>query len=68
MIYDTSTTCDCTVAKLPSTPWPVAPGKSGKIQATIDLKGRTGTVTNYVIVFTSKGNKMLTLQAISPTP
>ncbi|MEY2465543.1 MAG: hypothetical protein QOD03_64 [Verrucomicrobiota bacterium] len=68
MIYDTSTTCDCTVAKLPSTPWPVAPGKSGQIQATIDLKGRIGAVTNYVIVFTSKGNKMLTLHAFSPTP
>jgi hypothetical protein len=66
MIYDTSTTCDCTVAKLPTTPWPVAPGKSGQIQATIDLKGRTGVITNYVIIFTSKGNKMLTLKAVSP--
>ena len=68
MIYETSTTCDCTVAKLPSTPWSVAPGTSGQIQAAIDLKGRTGAVTNYVIVFTSKGNKTLTLEAVSSAP
>ena len=66
MIYDTSTTCDCTVAQLPSKPWTLAPGGGGQIHATLDLRGKTGAVTNYVIVFTSKGNRLLTVKATLP--
>lgn len=64
MIYDTSTTCECTVASLPSKPWVVPSGGSGQIHATIDLRNKTGTVTNHIIVFTSKGNRRLTVKAI----
>lgn len=66
IIYDTSTTCDCTVAQLPSKPWTLAPGGGGQIQASLDLRGKTGAVTNYVIVFTSKGNRLLTVKATLP--
>ena len=69
MIYDTSTTCDCTVAQLPSKPWTLAPGVGGQIRATLDLRNRTTeAVTNYVIVFTSKGNRLLTVKATLPKP
>lgn len=68
MIYDTSTTCDCTVAQLPARPWALAPGAGGQIRATLDLRNRTGGVTNYVIVFTSKGNRLLTVTATLPRP
>ena len=68
MIYDTSTTCECTVAQLPSRPWTLAPGAGGQIRATLDLRNRTGGVTNYVIVFTSKGNRLLTVSAALPRP
>ena len=68
MIYDTSTTCDCTVAQLPARPWTLAPGAGGQIHATLDLRNRTGGVTNYVIVFTSKGNRLLTVTATLPRP
>lgn len=68
LIYDTSTTCDCTVAQLPAKPWSLAPGNSGEIRASLDLRGRTETVTNYVIVFTSKGNRLLTVKATLPRP
>ena len=64
LIYDTSTTCDCTVASLPSKPWVVQSGGSGEIHATIDLHKKNGSVTNQVIVFTSQGNRRLTLKAI----
>jgi hypothetical protein len=63
-IYDTSTTCDCTVASLPSKPWTLASGASGKIEATIDLSKKTGVVTNSIIVFTSQGNRRLKVKAI----
>jgi hypothetical protein len=64
LIYDTSTTCDCTVANLPSKPWVLQSGGTGEILATIDLHKKTGSVTNQVIVFTSQGNRRLTLKAI----
>ncbi|MFO1487751.1 MAG: DUF1573 domain-containing protein [Verrucomicrobiota bacterium] len=64
LIYDISTTCECTLAQLPSRPWPLAPGNGGVIQATLDLSGRTGAVTNYLIVFTSKGNRLLTVRGV----
>jgi hypothetical protein len=67
VIYDTSTTCDCTVAKLPSKPWAIPSGGAGQIEATIDLKKKSpGIVTNQVIVFTSFGNRRLTLKAYVP--
>ena len=69
MIYDLSTTCDCTVAQLPAKPWALAPGAGGEIHATLDLRHRTTeAVTNYVIVFTSKGNRLLTVKATLPKP
>ena len=67
-IYDTSTTCECTLAQLPSKPWTLVPGAEGVIQATLDLHGRTEAVTSYVIVFTSKGNRLLTVKGIPARP
>jgi hypothetical protein len=65
MIYDTSTTCDCTVASLPSKPWTLPSGAAGKIEASIDLTKKTGdVVTNEIIVFTSQGNRRLKVKAI----
>lgn len=67
MIFDTSTTCDCTVAQLPSKPWTLQPGQTGSLHASLDLRHKTGqAVTNYVIVFTSKGNRLLTVWATLP--
>ena len=62
-IYDTETTCDCTVAKLPSKPWILPSGGSGKIEASIDLRKKTGVVTNEIVVFTSQGNRRLKVKA-----
>jgi len=68
VIYATDTSCDCTVAKLPATPWTLLPGGHGQIQADIDLRGKTGTSTNWVVVFTSKGNKLLQMKTVIPPP
>jgi hypothetical protein len=65
-ILDTSTTCDCTVASLPSTPWKIPSGGTGTINATIDLSNKVGTVTNSIVVFTSQGNRRLNVKAILP--
>lgn len=63
VIYDTATTCDCTVANLPSKPWTVPSGGTGQIEATIDLRRKTGVVTNSIVVFTSQGNRRLNVKA-----
>lgn len=52
--------CGCTVAKLPKSPWVLAPNESGILEATIDLRGKRGTLHKYLAVDTSSGLKMLT--------
>jgi len=68
VIYNTSTSCDCTVASLPSKPWTVPVGSSGDIQASIDLKDKVGIVTNSVIVYTSQGDRRLNLRVFVAEP
>jgi hypothetical protein len=65
VIYDTATTCDCTVASLPSKPWMLPSGAAGEIHATIDLSKKVGVVTNQIIVFTSRGNRRLFVKAFA---
>lgn len=65
-IYDTSTTCDCTVAKLPAKPWTIPSGGSGQMQASMNLSNKTHTATIDVIVFTSQGNRRLKVKALFP--
>jgi hypothetical protein len=65
VIYDTATTCDCTVASLPSKPWMLPSGGAGEIHATIDLSKKVGVVTNQIIVFTSRGNRRLFVKAFA---
>lgn len=66
VIYDTSTTCDCTVASLPSKPWVVPSGGTGEIHVTMDVHNKSGTVSKDVIVFTSQGNRRLKVTAVVP--
>jgi hypothetical protein len=68
VIYATETTCECTVANLPSNPWLVPPGGSGQIHVTLNLHGKQGTLSKGVTVFTSKGNSLLTVEAVAPVP
>ena len=67
IFYDTSTSCDCTVAKLPTKPFAVAPGQHVRIEAMIDMQQEKWSRTSYIVIFTSKGNRMLTVKAILPS-
>jgi len=51
--------CGCTVAKLPAQPWHIKPGESGPIEANLDLRGKSGTLTKSLYVDTSSGPKSL---------
>jgi mono/diheme cytochrome c family protein len=54
-ITSVRTSCGCTVAKLPSTPWIVAPGKGGPIEVTVNLAGKSGLITKAVTVESPSG-------------
>jgi len=58
--------CGCTVAKLPPTPWTLRPAESGIIELTVDLRGKFGTLSKYVNVDTSAGQKVLNLKITVP--
>ena len=65
------TSCGCTVAKLPTQPWKLAPKESGQISATMQLAGTPpgGSKTKTLTVSSNKGNKALYVKAtIQPLP
>jgi len=61
-----STSCGCTVAQLPTTPYKLSPGSNVPISASMDLRGKFGTVTKSISVDTSAGFKSLTVAANIP--
>jgi cytochrome c553 len=54
--------CSCTTTELPSSPWLIPSGTNGQIGATVDLRGKNGTLFKTVTVSTDKGSKTLMLQ------
>jgi mono/diheme cytochrome c family protein len=54
--------CSCTTTELPSVPWVIPPGGTGQIGATVDLRGKNGTLFKTVNVSTDKGSKALYLR------
>lgn len=53
------TSCGCTVAKLPSTPWTIQPGQGGPIEVKVNLAGKSGLITKAVTVESTAGTKSL---------
>ena len=47
------TSCGCTVAKLPMEPWPIAAGATGKVEVSVDLRGKRGQIHKMVFVETT---------------
>jgi mono/diheme cytochrome c family protein len=70
-IIHTESSCDCTVAKLPSRPWVLKPGESGSLGVKMNLMGRFGRITKEIYVGTSHGGQTLTVHAdipLTPAP
>jgi mono/diheme cytochrome c family protein len=65
MINGVQTSCGCTVAKLPSQPWKLAPNEHGEISATMQLAGVPpgGFKSKTLTVNSDKGSKLLTVKA-----
>ncbi|HEX4263996.1 MAG TPA: DUF1573 domain-containing protein [Verrucomicrobiae bacterium] len=65
------TSCGCTVAKMPTTPWKIAPKESGEISATMQVAGvpPNGTKMKTLTVNTDKGVRVLYVKAtVLPAP
>jgi hypothetical protein len=61
--------CGCTYAKMPAQPWHLRVGESGDLPVTMILKGKPpGEITKEVTLYTSEGQKKLTVKTVVPTP
>jgi len=68
-ITQVHTSCGCTVAKLPATPWTIEPGTNGQIQVSVDLRGKRGLVVKTITVYsTAYAAKQLTVKLNIPEP
>lgn len=56
--------CFCTVAKLPSTPWRIAAGTNASIDVQMDLAGKSGDVTKMVTVDSTAGRQQLLVKTV----
>ena len=60
--------CGCTLAESPDLPWTLNKGDGDRINLSINLKGKTGTLTKSVSVYSSAGRKYLTFKVHLPSP
>lgn len=60
------TSCGCTVAKLPSQPWTLAPDAGGDIELTVDLRGKFGEISKTAMIYTATGFKQLAVRIALP--
>jgi len=67
LVNSVRTSCGCTVAKLPETPWHIGPGSNGPINVTVDLRGKRGKVVKTVTADTTAGIKSLLVSITIPT-
>lgn len=62
-----STSCGCTVAQLPKTPYKLLAGSNVTINVAMSLAGKSGLITKAVTVQSSAGTKTLLVRANIPT-
>ncbi len=58
--------CGCTVAEIPSEPWPLDPGQGGLLKVEFDARNKSGTLTKTLLVYTSVGPKTLMVKVHLP--
>ena len=67
LINSLHTSCGCTVAQLPTTPYTLAPGSNVTINVSMSLAGKSGRITKSVSVDSTAGLKPLLVTANIPT-
>lgn len=60
------TSCGCTVAKLPSQPWILAPHTNGQLAVSVNLANKSGTLFKTITVISTNSQKILTVKVMLP--
>jgi len=58
-ILEIRTSCGCTVAEMPKSPWVLEPGGNGSFRATVDIRGRRGRFAKTMMVASDAGAQVL---------
>jgi mono/diheme cytochrome c family protein len=58
--------CGCTTLNLPLLPWKIAPGQTGKIESSMDVRGKYGTLLKSLTVESPAGTKHLLMKVNLP--
>ncbi len=58
--------CGCTVARLPSHPWRLAPGASSSMELAVDLRGVSGTLSRGIAVTVGTSTENLGINVVFP--
>lgn len=67
VITQVRTSCGCSVAKLPSQPWRIAPGARGSFDINVDLQGKTGVLVKTATIDTARGFRNLSFKVTIPS-
>ena len=62
------TSCGCTIAKVPTLPWRLAPGGTGQMEISVDLRGKRGLLSKIVSVDSTAGLSLPTVNVNIPEP
>lgn len=65
-IQRVQTSCGCTTAKLPATPWHMPPGVGGLVEVKVNLAGKMGLITKALTFYTSSGVRVVTVKVKIP--
>lgn len=68
-VYEIRTSCGCTVAEMPKSPWVLEPHGTGSFKGTVDIRGRRGLFSKSLLVLSAAGSQMLGVTVdIPPVP
>jgi mono/diheme cytochrome c family protein len=68
VIRSVHTSCGCTTASLPASPWHLPPGSHGQVHASVNLKNKAGIIEKAITFDTSVGERLATLRVVIPPP
>jgi len=68
LVTNVTTSCGCTVAKLPSVPWRLAPREWGAMTVVLNTLGKRGLMSKFVNVESTAGRQRLIVTANVPIP
>jgi cytochrome c553 len=66
VVNEVKASCGCTIPKMPSRPWKIAPKERSQFEVLVDLRGKTGTLYKDLGVFAANFTNVLGLEVHIP--